>query len=266
MAIPRSHLSSHKFCLLQVPRPQGNMQSCTATALARAESSSDGHRVVQRHRVLIQPASVLPLAVWMLLWGSVLPAGATELDPRTEELMKMVKDKSNDEGPMDPTGEHPLKKLGPRSLVCSACKMAAARFQSKVARKLKGKWKEAKKRMHFDEHLPKVCQESAYPDQLAVIERNKDGQILVDFNDAMNQGGGGALSIKKMGADLKGNVIAACKHIMEDEFKDALLARFLSRSRPDGKDIDFTGWLCGKAQLGVCDIDEELGDEGDDDL
>merc|ERR1719421_50051 len=135
---------------------------------------------------------------------------------------------------MDPTGEHPLRKLGPKTLVCSACKMVTARFKAKVARKIKGKWAEAKKRSTFAKLLPEACAEAGYPEQMAIIERNDEGQIIIDFNDAMSQGGGGALSIKKMGADVKKGVIEACKHLFEVEFKEALTAKLLSKPKRDG--------------------------------
>eukprot|EP00747_Dinoflagellata_sp_TGD_P187690 gnl/TRDRNA2_/TRDRNA2_45587_c0_seq1.p1 gnl/TRDRNA2_/TRDRNA2_45587_c0~~gnl/TRDRNA2_/TRDRNA2_45587_c0_seq1.p1 ORF type:complete len:191 (-),score=47.16 gnl/TRDRNA2_/TRDRNA2_45587_c0_seq1:162-662(-) len=166
---------------------------------------------------------------------------------------------------MDSTGEHPLKKLGPKSAVCSVCKMIGIRLQGKVVRKIKGKMKEAKKRELVAEHLPKVCAESAYPDQMAVIERNGEGQVYVDFADAMEQGD---VSIKVAGQVVTRDVIAACKHTVEVELKGALVEKLVSKPK-HGADVEITDWLCGRSQLDVCDMDEDpedLEDSADEDL
>merc|ERR1719277_1803581 len=106
----------------------------------------------------------------------------------------MKKDKKK-EPPMDPTGEHPLNRFGPKSLVCSACKTAAKQFQGKVARKIKGKWKEEKKRKTFEDSLPDACAASAYPESMVVFDRG-EGQSLGDMSDTM-RGGGRTLSIQR---------------------------------------------------------------------
>merc|ERR1711957_981890 len=118
--------------------------------------------------------------------------------------------------------------------------------------------------MGFEENLAKVCVNASFPEQMSIIERDEKGQVYVDFEDAMGQGGK-TLSIKEMGESVKQDVVTACKFVLEEEFKSDLLDKFLVKSRPDGKDIDFTGFICGN-KLKACDIEEEESEEDSDEL
>jgi len=201
----------------------------------------------------------------LLLSGYVCHTGAagSELDPALMEQVKAAKDKKK-EPAMDPTGQHPLKKIGPRSLVCSACKMASKQFQGKVARKIKGKWSEDKKRKTFTDSLPEACAASSYPESMMVFDRG-EGQTLGDMADTMKSGGR-TLSIKKAGDKVKTEFLEACNHLLLVEFKDALLEKLLSNPKRNGKDIDFVGWLCGPQQANVCNGGEDADEEADEDL
>eukprot|EP00930_Biecheleria_cincta_P076002 TRINITY_DN63201_c0_g1_i1.p1 TRINITY_DN63201_c0_g1~~TRINITY_DN63201_c0_g1_i1.p1 ORF type:complete len:227 (-),score=48.77 TRINITY_DN63201_c0_g1_i1:187-867(-) len=200
----------------------------------------------------------------VLLLSEGAAAADSGVDPEIMELAKGMKKDKKKEPPMDPTGEHPLKKIGPKSVVCSACKMAAKQFQGKVARKIKGKWKESKKKETFEASLPDSCAASAYPDSMIIYERG-DGQQLGDMADTM-RGGGRTLSIKKAGDHVKTEFLEGCKHLLLVEFKDALLNKLLSNPKKNGRDIDFPGWLCGPKQAQVCDGDEDSEEDADEEL
>mmetsp|Transcript_30167 Transcript_30167/g.48674 ORF Transcript_30167/g.48674 Transcript_30167/m.48674 type:complete len:222 (-) Transcript_30167:93-758(-) len=214
----------------------------------------------QIQRVSQIPYLVLSISLWTSLTAD---AAESEMDPALmEQINSMKKDKKKNEPAMDPTGEHPLRKFGPKPLVCSACKTAAKQFQGKVARKIKGKWKEDKKRKTFESSLPDACAESAYPENMIVFERGS-GLTLGDMEDTM-RGGGRTLSIKRAGEKVKTEFLEACRHLLFVEFKDALLDKLMSKR--SGKDIDFAGWLCGPEQAKVCDGGEDSDEETDEDL
>eukprot|EP00747_Dinoflagellata_sp_TGD_P063012 gnl/TRDRNA2_/TRDRNA2_153274_c0_seq2.p1 gnl/TRDRNA2_/TRDRNA2_153274_c0~~gnl/TRDRNA2_/TRDRNA2_153274_c0_seq2.p1 ORF type:complete len:232 (-),score=46.88 gnl/TRDRNA2_/TRDRNA2_153274_c0_seq2:96-791(-) len=213
----------------------------------------------------LQMRGVMPLAL-ILFCSTSHSAVATDgdMDPDLmERVAKMKEKKKNKEPPMDPTGEHPLRKFGPKSLVCSACKMITKQFQGKVARKIKAKMKEDQKRKTFEAELPKACAASSYPEQMIVFDREQ-GQTLGDMADTMRSGGR-TLSIKRAGDDLKKEFLQACEHVLFVEFKDALLEKLVSNPKQHGKDIDFTGWLCGPHQAQVCDGDSDE-DDADEEL
>merc|ERR1719162_2616484 len=100
--------------------------------------------------------------------------------------MKEMEEKSKEEKKhfMDLTGTHPMKKLGIKTLVCSACKLTMNRFRAKVARPMKGKWEEAEKRQFFEENLANVC---TFPTQMAILDRGR-GKVYVDFQDMLTDG------------------------------------------------------------------------------
>mmetsp|Transcript_59019 Transcript_59019/g.111193 ORF Transcript_59019/g.111193 Transcript_59019/m.111193 type:complete len:239 (+) Transcript_59019:76-792(+) len=194
----------------------------------------------------------------------------SQMDQAKSEAMEQAKAAraAKDKGPeppMDPTGKHPLKRLGTRPLVCSACKTAVKRFETKVARKIKGKWKEEQKRKTFEASLPDACNESSYPEKMYVFDR-KDGNGQF-FGDSSAMQGGGKLAVKRTGLTVKVSLLIACRHLLFVEFKDALLEKLLS-TKANGKDIDFSGWLCGPQQAQVCDKseDSEEAEEADEEL
>lgn len=163
---------------------------------------------------------------------------------------------------MDPTGEHPLKRFGTRPLVCSACKAAATQFQNRVARKIKGKMKEEEKRTTFEAKLPEACAEAAYPEKMYVFDR-KDGKGQF-LGDETSLRGKGQMALKRTGAQVKAEFLDGCRHLLEVEFKDVLMAKLVSNPKKSGKDFDFVGWLCGPQTAQYCDADEESeGDDGE---
>mmetsp|Transcript_85293 Transcript_85293/g.151095 ORF Transcript_85293/g.151095 Transcript_85293/m.151095 type:complete len:232 (-) Transcript_85293:57-752(-) len=214
-------------------------------------------------------ATFLSLVLWLSIGlGSIKIVNAQEgdLDPSLMEELNKIKSakgkkgKKVKEAPMDATGTHPLKKFGPPSLVCSACKMATKQFQGKVARKIKKKMKEEEKRKIFEDSLPDACESSAYPESLMVFDRGQ-GKLLGEIGDSMSSGGGSTLSVDRAGDELRKEFLEACRHLLFVEFKDALLQKLLKNPKLNGKDIDFPGWLCGPTQAQVC---EGGGDEDED--
>jgi len=209
-------------------------------------------------------ALTFAISAALLLGGSFSSLGILGQAVDVDEIVDIVK-KSKPKIPdvlLDPETRHPLRRLGSKSLVCSGCKLFMKRFQTKVARKIKGKWKEGKKRKMFEELLATVCSKTGFPKQMAVIDRNDDGQVYVDFNEAMTQIGG-TLSIKKMGADVVDDLLVACEHVLQHEYKEALFERLIAKADVDGRDIDFTKFLCGRQQADVCDIDEDPSEDGE---
>jgi len=205
----------------------------------------------------------ITLRMFLLCSANIGPitavASGVEVDPTIlKQVESMKKDKSK-EAPMDPTGEHPLRKFGPRTLVCSACKMAAKQFQGKVARKIKAKMEASEKRKIFGAELPSACDSSTYPDDMIVFDR-EEGPTLGDMSAVM-RGGGRTLSLKRSGDKVKSEFLEGCRHLLFVEFKDALLDKLLSNPKRSGRDIDFTGWLCGPQQAQVCDAGEDDEEE-----
>merc|ERR1712224_649656 len=82
----------------------------------------------------------------------------------------------------------------------------------------------------------------------------------VDF-DEEDKRRGGHDHYRKMGAGVRADALAGCRHLVEVEFREELFAKFVA-TRKNGDDIDFTGWLCGE-RAGVCDMveDTEENDE-----
>merc|ERR1719506_641594 len=153
--------------------------------------------------------------------------------------------------PMDKTGKHPLRKLGPQSLACSGCRMIADRFRFNLARKMRGKWKAEKKRDIFVSNLDDVCASAGFPEHMAILMHDVKGHVYIDYEDWPARGGG-ILSLSAVGPEVTADVVLACRHLVEIEFKEALLEAFLS-SDEDGRDIDFLSLLCGNRGADVCD-------------
>eukprot|EP00931_Biecheleriopsis_adriatica_P091724 TRINITY_DN65604_c0_g1_i1.p1 TRINITY_DN65604_c0_g1~~TRINITY_DN65604_c0_g1_i1.p1 ORF type:complete len:228 (-),score=41.51 TRINITY_DN65604_c0_g1_i1:146-829(-) len=161
--------------------------------------------------------------------------------------------------PMDPSGEHPLKKLGPKSLACSGCKLFADKFQFKIARKIKGHMLASEKEAKFKKYLTQVCKASAFPKDMAILKDDQEGHIFIDYEDK-DRRGGGILSLTAVGPEVTLDVVKACRHLIESEFRDALLRRFVSSSE-DGRDIDVLRLLCGAKGAAVCDLEEDEEDQ-----
>mmetsp|Transcript_52401 Transcript_52401/g.125172 ORF Transcript_52401/g.125172 Transcript_52401/m.125172 type:complete len:225 (+) Transcript_52401:41-715(+) len=158
-------------------------------------------------------------------------------------------------------GEDPLRRHG-QSLACSACRMAADRFQNKVARKIKGKMSEASRRSTFVKALPEACDPKNFGQQLAVVEK-KGQEVYVDFQDAMANREG-KVSVKRMSPEVRTDLIDACKHVLE-EFHKELLQRLLDvPSNGKGSEVDFRKWLCGPKRAAVCEVEDDGDEEAED--
>merc|ERR1712083_701871 len=103
-----------------------------------------------------------------------------------------------------------------------------------------------------------VCEDGdSFPKAMAAVDLDDGhGTVYVDIAD-MNRGAK-VLKMRQMGDEVKPPVLAACRHLVEVEFKNALLEVFAKR---DGRDVDFTDVLCGKRMADVCDVDAEEEDE-----
>eukprot|EP00931_Biecheleriopsis_adriatica_P110089 TRINITY_DN84374_c0_g1_i1.p1 TRINITY_DN84374_c0_g1~~TRINITY_DN84374_c0_g1_i1.p1 ORF type:complete len:227 (+),score=57.64 TRINITY_DN84374_c0_g1_i1:55-735(+) len=156
----------------------------------------------------------------------------------------------------------PLRRRG-EMRACSACEHAARRFQSKVASKIKGKMPDAEKRSVFMRGLDAACSESLFPEQMAVVEK-KGQEMYVDFREALGSQHG-KVSVKEMSPEIKAEVIAACRHVLQKEFKDALLKKVLATPKGGrASDINFRSLLCGPKMAKVCKRTGEDADEDED--
>mmetsp|Transcript_43035 Transcript_43035/g.88569 ORF Transcript_43035/g.88569 Transcript_43035/m.88569 type:complete len:217 (+) Transcript_43035:52-702(+) len=154
----------------------------------------------------------------------------------------------------------PLRRRG-QDLACSACQLAAKRFQSKVASRIKGKMPDAEKRTVFQRGLSTACEEAQFPQQLAVVE--KEGkQFYVDFQEALGSAHG-RVNVKAMSPEIKADVINGCRHLLQKEWKDSLLQKVLSTPKGGrASDVDFGKLICGPKMSAVC---EEMEEESDGD-
>lgn len=214
------------------------------------------------------------LQILLLMRSVTVSAQIAKVDPykgRPDPMKEMEeKAKEHQKHIMDKTGEHPMKKLGARPQVCSACKLTMTKFQSIVARQMKGKWDEGRKRQVFEKNLAKAC---IFPAQMVILDRGK-GKVYADLQGMLTDGApiGTTVQqnldtvtkqIQRMDDGVKKEIVAACRHVLEVEFKQDLLNKFLVKSRPDGTDIDFTGFICGSKKMQVCDIEEDFPPEGE---
>jgi len=157
---------------------------------------------------------------------------------------------------------HPLMKHG-RELACSACRLAADRFQNKVARKIKGKMSEEQKLQAFSTAVQGVCDRGGFPVQSAVVEKG-GREMYVDFQDAMSNHHG-KVSVKRMSPEIVDDLVAACRHLTTGPFEEALRKKVLLTPKGGrASDTDFRSWLCGPRRAGVCDEDPEDDEDEDD--
>ncbi|CAE7708740.1 BOB1 [Symbiodinium sp. CCMP2456] len=155
-----------------------------------------------------------------------------------------------------------LRRRG-QDLACSACQLAAKRFQSKVASRIKGKMPDAEKKTVFQRGLSTACEEAQFPQQLAVVE--KEGkQFYVDFQEALGSAHG-RVNVKAMSPEIKADVINGCRHLLQKEWKDSLLQKVLSTPKGGrASDVDFGKLICGPKMSAVCDEEESDGDREED--
>eukprot|EP00425_Heterocapsa_triquetra_P034571 CAMPEP_0195121808 /NCGR_PEP_ID=MMETSP0448-20130528/125070_1 /TAXON_ID=66468 /ORGANISM="Heterocapsa triquestra, Strain CCMP 448" /LENGTH=206 /DNA_ID=CAMNT_0040159285 /DNA_START=42 /DNA_END=662 /DNA_ORIENTATION=+ len=200
----------------------------------------------------------------MPTWWNTLCSGKDgALGPGSEDMSKDQADATLEEyrRTFHKDGGDPLRKHN-KDLACSACRMAANRFQNKVARKVKGKMSESQKRSTFKSNLDQVCVPSAFPKQAAIVEKNGK-EKYVDFQDAMANREG-KVNVRRMSPEIRDDLVNACKHVLLVEFKDALLQQVLQTPKGQrASDTDFKRWLCGPKQAAVCeaDDDDEVEDE-----
>ncbi|CAE7844438.1 BOB1 [Symbiodinium microadriaticum] len=157
----------------------------------------------------------------------------------------------------------PLRRRG-QDLACSACQLAAKRFQSKVASRIKGKMPDAEKKTVFQRGLTTACEEAQFPQQLAVVE--KEGkQFYVDFQEALGSAHG-RVNVKAMSPEIKADVINGCRHLLQKEWKDSLLQKVLSTPKGGrASDVDFGKLICGPKMSAVCDEEEESDGDREED-
>eukprot|EP00928_Gymnodinium_smaydae_P081246 TRINITY_DN6479_c0_g1_i1.p1 TRINITY_DN6479_c0_g1~~TRINITY_DN6479_c0_g1_i1.p1 ORF type:complete len:308 (-),score=43.99 TRINITY_DN6479_c0_g1_i1:239-1162(-) len=156
----------------------------------------------------------------------------------------------------------PLLKHG-AALACSACQWSVKRFKSEVASKIRGKLSAAKRRSIFSAGVQAACAEAGFPEQMAVVEKNGN-EFYVDFKDAMGSQHG-RVSVKRMSPEVRADVVVACKHLLQDAFREALLQQMLDTPKGGrGTDVDLTALLCGPKLANVCDGGSE--DEGEEEL
>ncbi|CAE7409454.1 BOB1 [Symbiodinium natans] len=204
--------------------------------------------------------------------GALGPGSEALEREEAERLLKKYKLTFSEDG-------DPLRRRG-QDLACSACRMAAKRFQSKVASKIKGKMPEAEKRTAFQRGLSMACEEGQFPQQLAVVE--KEGkQFYVDFQEALGSAHG-RVNVKAMSPEIKADVLSGCRHLLQKEWKESLLQKVLSTPRggrasdvdfgvlstPRGgraSDVDFGVLICGPKMASVCEDEEGGGDHDEED-
>lgn len=157
-------------------------------------------------------------------------------------------------------GDDALQKHG-RSLACSACQMAANRFQTRVARKIKGKLSDAEKEEIFRANLEGICSPSNWPKQMAVVEK-KGNEIYVDWMDAMSNREG-KVSVKRMSPEVSADVMAVCTQVLQQDFREPLLRKVLDTKKGRVSDTNFVSWLCGPDRANVCDRTAEDDEDSD---
>ncbi|CAJ1398221.1 unnamed protein product [Effrenium voratum] len=186
------------------------------------------------------------LAMGVTLKDLVLRGSEALSRQEAEALLKQYKQGFDEDG-------DPLRRRGP-ALACSACQLAAKRFQSKVASKVKGKMTEAQRRSAFRLGVEAACAEELFPQQMAVVE--KEGkEFYVDFQEAMGSQHG-RVSVKAMSPEIKADAVAACRYTLQ-EYRERLLREVLAIPRSGrGSDLDFVGLICGQMAK-VCDRSDE---------
>lgn len=177
--------------------------------------------------------------------------GSEALDRgEAEEILKEYRGNFGQDG-------DPLRRRGP-DLACSACKLAAKRFQSKVASKIKGKMSEDERRKVFHRGIKSACSQELFPHQMAVVEKESK-EFYVDFQEALGSQHG-RVSVKGMSPEIKADAMAGCEHVLK-KYDKHLLKQVLSIPKSGrGSDLDFGILLCGRNMAHVCD------DESDDDM
>merc|ERR1712059_56825 len=106
-----------------------------------------------------------------------------------------------------------------------------------------------------------ACASAAFPRQVAVIDKNGT-ESYVDFKDVTGNREG-RVKLKRMSPELKDELIAACEHVLFEEFRKALVLKVLGTPKGGrASDVNFRSWLCGPSQADVCNAtDEELEEE-----
>mmetsp|Transcript_173255 Transcript_173255/g.555712 ORF Transcript_173255/g.555712 Transcript_173255/m.555712 type:complete len:246 (-) Transcript_173255:85-822(-) len=213
-----------------------------------------------------------PLGLLALLgataWGGAAAAGGEgPLGPGSEHMDAEETDEHLERYRQRfAAGGDALRKHG-GSLACSACRMAAQRFQNRVARKIKGNMGAEQKREVFKTNLDAACAHSAFPQQTAVVEK-KGKEVYVDWRDAVANREG-KVSVKRMSPEVTDDLVAACRQLLHEEFREALLRKVLNIPQgTKGSDVDFVPWLCGPGRAALCDEgdDEEDGDHEKEEL
>mmetsp|Transcript_15557 Transcript_15557/g.28922 ORF Transcript_15557/g.28922 Transcript_15557/m.28922 type:complete len:226 (-) Transcript_15557:20-697(-) len=203
------------------------------------------------------------LPVFVLLLADPCQADWKEGDPLPDEFVSTGEERARlrQREPEFP-GEEPFSeedlqdvlklKLRP-SLACAVCRMVLEKFSQEVARSIKGRMSNQKKRQIFDQRFHRACDPKSYPEKMAIAEENGN-EGYVDAEGART-----GLTILREDAEVKSEVLNAC-NIFVNEKRGMLLESVLSTTDGRASELNFFRQVC--LQPGrVCDNDEVGGED-----